>query len=124
MPREKRYPSDLSPGQWDKVRRYLEENYAGNGRRLSPQTRELWNALMYILRSGCTWRMLPNDFPCWTGVYSYFRRLKQNGKLEFIMGQVIGEVRSLSGRDVSPSISIVDSQSVKSRSGKKNSERL
>ena len=118
------YPSDLSDSQWEQLNSYLESIYCGRGRRLSPRTRSLWNGLMYVLRSGCSWRMLPDNFPCWQAVYSYFRRLKNKGHLEVIMHKIIGDVRCLSDREKSPSIGIVDSQSVKSRSGKKNRQRL
>jgi putative transposase len=118
----KRYPSDVSDGDWDIIHSFYAHQYNRQGRPPSKQLRELWNAMFYILRSGCSWPMLPKDFPPWRTVYKHFRLLRVSGKLEEIMKALHKEARISNGKEASPSVAIVDSQSVKSRSPKKSGE--
>lgn len=71
------------------------------------------NAILYVTTTGCTWRFLPHDFPNYNTVFGYFTRWKKEGILEKIHEQLRGEVREQVGRQSEPTISIIDSQSVK-----------
>ena len=117
----KRYPSDLSDSQWESLHAFYEPFYNRPCRPPSRQLREIWNGIMYITRSGCTWRMLPKDFPHWKTVYHHFNKLKRTGQLDEMMHGIRSQARTKTGRDASPSVGIIDSQSIKSRSGKKRS---
>jgi len=75
--------------------------------------REVVNAVFYISRGGCSWRMLPKDFPPWQTVYGYFARWKRDGTWKRIHDALRREVRKRAGREEEPSAGIVDSQSVK-----------
>lgn len=106
------YPSDLTEAQWERVRPLVPPVKAG-GRPASVPRRELLNAILYILRSGCPWRMLPHDFPPWSTVYHYFRRWRLDGTWERIQDALRDQVRHAAGREASPSAAIIDSQTVK-----------
>jgi len=75
--------------------------------------REIVNGIMYTLRSGCAWRLLPHDFPKWNNVYYYFWRFRKEGLWKRIHDILRGHLREQEGREVSPSAAIIDSQSVK-----------
>ncbi len=75
--------------------------------------RELVNAILYVLRSGCPWRLLPHEFPAWGTVYSYFRRGPREGIWEQILRTLRMQVRRKQGRNEEPSAAIIDSQSIK-----------
>lgn len=116
---KKRYPSDLTDKQWSLIHSFYKSQYNRQGRPPSKNLREIWNGILYITRGGFSWRMLPTDFPPWKTVYHHFNKLKHSGKLEVIMDHLRKKVRLKSGKEESPSVCIVDSQSIKSRSGKK-----
>ena len=81
-----------------------------------PRKWELWqiiNAILYVVRTGCQWRMLPP----WQTVYGYFRRWNRQGLWERINGELVKKVRVKAGRDPQPSAAIIDSQSVKTSAG-------
>ena len=108
----RRYPSDLTDVQWEKIRRLIPRSPPiGDDRRTS--MREVVNAVFYISRGGCSWRMLPKDFPPWQTVYGYFARWKRDGTWQRIHDALRCEVRQKAGRQKEPSAGIVDSQSVK-----------
>ena len=71
------------------------------------------NAIFYVLRTGCSWRHIPNDFPPWRSVYDLFRRYRIRGVFEKIHHQLRRGLRQLAKRAAEPSVGIVDSQSVK-----------
>lgn len=82
----------------------------------SPQRvnrREVVNALLYLSRTGCQWRMLPHDLPPWEKVYYYFKQWRDDGTLERINGELRTEIRLSVKKDADPSAAIMDSQSVK-----------
>ena len=72
------YPSDLSELQWDNLEHLFPPPKTG-GRPREYDNRDLVNAILYVTRSGCSWRMLPHDFPPWQSVYGYFRRWRLSG---------------------------------------------
>jgi putative transposase len=80
--------------------------------------REILNAIFYVLRSGCAWRMLPHDFPAWQTVYGYFRTWRKEGLWEQMNAARRESVRVQAGREAEPSAAIIDSQSVKTTATK------
>jgi transposase len=110
----RRYPTDLTDRQWELVRPLLPEPPPGPaGRPPSHDKRELLNAILYHVRAGGAWRMLPNDFPAWQTVYGYFRDWSNDGTLKALHDALREQVRVSEGRNPEPSAGIVDSQSVK-----------
>ena len=83
------------------------------GRPRSVDLREIVNALLYVLGSGCPWRHLPHDLPPWPTVWTYFRTWRDDGTLDRMHDQLRDQVRQAASRDPNPSAGILDSQSVK-----------
>jgi putative transposase len=106
------YPTDLSDAARQKIEPHMPTAKAG-GRPRVHALREILNAIFYILRAGCAWRMLPHDLPPWQTVYHYFRLWRKDGTWERINAAVREEVRVAAGREPEPSAAILDSQSVK-----------
>lgn len=106
------YPSSLSSVQWRKIR-HLFPSYQGIGRPPKWHLKFIFDAIFYVLRTGCGWRFLPNDFPPWRTVYDYFRKWTKSGFIKKIHDILRNRIRKALGRDKSPSIGIIDSQSVK-----------
>jgi len=106
------YPSDLSDAEWETLKPLIPKAKPG-GRRRTTNMREVLNAIFYILRSGCAWRMLPHDFPPWKTVYHYFRQWRIDGVWEHINEALRIQLRKANGREAEPSAAILDSQSVK-----------
>jgi putative transposase len=75
--------------------------------------REILNAIFYIVRSGCAWRLLPHDFPPWKTVHHYFRIWRLDGVWERLNTALRQRLRVRKGRNPQPSAGMVDSQSVK-----------
>jgi transposase len=121
---EKQYPSDISDAQWPIIQGFYAGQYNVQGRPPSRRLREIWNAIMYMLRGGVSWRMMPKDFPAWKTVYNHLHKLKTTGKLEEIMHALHQQARLARQKEASPSVAIVDSQSVKSRSPKKSGQGI
>ena len=112
MLRTPRYPSDMSDEEWAIIESLIPAPKPG-GRPATYRRRDIVDAIFYIKRSGCSWRMLPADFPYWKTVYDYFRTRKQNGVYQRINDALRVQVREASGRNTMPSAGIVDSRSVK-----------
>jgi transposase len=83
------------------------------GRLREVDLREVLNAIYYRADNGVKWRNLPSDFPAWQTVYGYFRTWVKLGIWEAINTALVEQVRVSVGRKASPSLSIIDSQSVK-----------
>ena len=108
MKTRKAYPTDLSESEWERVVPLLPP------KRTAPeQMREYIDAILYVLHSGCSWRMLPHDFPSWSTVYDVFQKLGRTGSWQAIHDALRVEVRLASDRESEPSVLIGDSQSVK-----------
>jgi transposase len=109
------YPSDLTGRQWELIEPLLPEPPAGPaGRPPGHSKREVVNAILYLTRAGCSWRMLPKDFPPWQTVYRYFCAWRKDGTLDQLHDALREQVRvKEERRNPEPSAGIVDSQSVK-----------
>jgi putative transposase len=106
------YPNDLTDAQWKRIAPLIPPARPG-GRPRTVNIREIVNAICYLSRTGCAWRLLPHDFPPWGTVHYYFRRWRLDGTWERIHDALRMVVRRAAGREVSPSAAIIDSQSVK-----------
>ena len=108
----KAYRTDLTDAQWKLLKPMLPPP-ATRGRKRKVELREVLNAILYLLHTGCQWRDLPHDFPAWQTVYGYFRRFQNSGLLEQINQRLRERVRQQEGRKRTPSAAIIDSQTVK-----------
>ena len=108
----RRYPTDLSEDEWRCIRPHL-PGPTGWGRPRLHGLRAILDAVFYVLKSGCPWRLLPRDFPPWKSVYDWFRKWRIDGTWKRLNTELRGLLRVRLGRDPSPSAGIVDSQSVK-----------
>jgi putative transposase len=108
----KRYPSDLTRTQWERLKPLLPDAKPG-GRPRAVDLREVLNGLFYIARGGCAWRMMPKDLPPWSTCYDYFRKWRNDGTWSKVNDTLRTQVRHKDGRKKSPSLGIIDSQSVK-----------
>lgn len=106
------YPTDLTDKQWDIIRPMVPKAKSG-GRPRTTDIREVVNGILYLNRSGCAWRLLPNEFPPWSTVHYYYRRFRIDGAWEKIHTYLREQVRIKEGRKPTPSAAIIDSQSVK-----------
>lgn len=112
----KRYPSDLTGSQWAILESWIPPARAG-GRPRKTNIREVVNAILYLTREGCSWRALPHDFPPWKTVYNYFEQWKRDGTWDRLLDILRWRVRHKAGRDPTPRVACIDSQSVKTAGG-------
>jgi putative transposase len=110
--RQRRYPTDTTDAEWALLEPFVEPR-DGPGAPRTVETRAVVDALLYKLRTGCQWRMLPADFPQWPTVDDYWRHWGDTGTLRRINDTLRRDVRQAEGRDPEPSAAIIDSQSVK-----------
>ena len=110
------YPTDLDDTQWLKIRPYLPAT-ASTGRPREHGWRKILNGIFYLLQSGCSWRMLPDDLPPWKTVYHYFRLWRRDGTWERLNRLLREKVRLQFGKRRQPSAAILDSQSAKTSEG-------
>jgi putative transposase len=108
----KPYPSDVTDAQWALVEPLIPPALPG-GRPREVNVREALNAILYRNRNGCTWRALPHDFPAWKTVYNYFQWWQWDGTWEKILDALRQQVRVAAGREPTPKVAVLDSQSVK-----------
>lgn len=108
----KPYPSDVTDGQWRLIEPLIPPPKPG-GRPRGVDLREVVNGILYVVRTGCSWRQVPHDFPPWITVYYYFRRFQRDGTWRKIHDQLRARVRRKVGKKPTPSVGILDSQSVK-----------
>ena len=104
----KPYPTDLTDAQWEEI----EPLYSGMRNRKWSK-RELTNAVLYIVKTGCQWRQLPHDFPPYQTVYSFFSRGAKSGLWEKILAHLVEKTRKDAGKSAEPRYALIDSQSVK-----------
>jgi transposase len=106
------YGSDLTDQQWEVLGPMIPLPSL-DGRPPTVQRREIVNAILYVLRSGCPWRLLPHEFPAWGTVYYYFRRWEREGVWKQVLQSLRMEMRQKEGRNAEPSAAVIDSQSIK-----------
>ena len=112
-PRERRpYPTDLTDAQWALIEPLL-PGPAWTGRRRTLDLREVVNALLYLLRTGCQWRLLPHEFPNWNSVRYYYDLWLWTGTWERVNAALCARDRRAAGREDQPSAAVIDSQTVK-----------
>lgn len=108
------YATDLTDAEWEVLFPLVPRPVKSpKGGRPPIDRREIVNAVRYVIRSGCAWRLIPNDLPKWQTCYHYFRMWKNDGTWQQIHDKLRGDVRVESGRERQPSAGIIDSQSVK-----------
>jgi len=107
-----RYPSDVTDEEWELIKPQIAPAKRG-GRKRDVNEREIVNAIMYVLSTGCQWRALPKDFPPRSTVWHYLDLWSYDGTLERIHHELYVKCREKAGRKASPTAAIVDSQSVK-----------
>ena len=108
-----RYPSDLSAEEWVLIEPFIPPARHG-GRRREVNVREVVNAIMYVLSTGCQWRAIPKDLPPRSTVHDYFSLWQWDGTLNRLHHALYVQCREQAGREASPTAAIIDSQSVKS----------
>jgi transposase len=110
--RQRRYPSDLTDAPWALIELLLPAPNSG-GRPEKHPRRDIVDAILYVVRTGCAWRQLPFDFPPWQTVYWYFTRWEKDKVTEQILAVLSRRARAAQGRADEPTAGIIDSQSVK-----------
>jgi len=106
------YATDLTNSAWELIAPLLPAAHPG-GRPRTTDVRAVLNAIFYLLRTGCQWRLLPREFPVWGTVYHYFRAWRNAGVWACIQQTIYERLRTQAGRAPCPSVVIMDSQSVK-----------
>ena len=107
------YPSDLTDAEWKLIEPQIPPARHGGAKR-TVDVREIVNAIMYVLGSGCQWRAIPKDLPPRSTVYDYFDLWGWDGTLDRIHDVLYVACREKAEREASPTLAIIDSQSVKS----------
>lgn len=102
------YPTDLTDSAWQ----VLDKTLANTRKRKYP-LRTIFNALLYVTKTGCQWRQMPNDLPDWRLCYYYFWKWRNDGTWQRLNKAIVEQRRQKAGREASPSVGIIDSQSVK-----------
>ena len=109
-----RYASDLSEAQWSQIEALMPpRDPKKGGRPRQWPLREIFNAIFYIEKTGCQWRMIPSDLPPKETVWGHFRQFRDDGTLEKMRLALNQNVRRKAGKEATPSVLIADSQSVK-----------
>jgi putative transposase len=112
METRKPYPSDLTDAQFELISSHLPKEKK-TGRKPTISRREILNAILYKVKTGCQWNALPHDLPNHKTVYTYFTWWTLEGRLDAILTSLREAVRIQEGREATPSAAIIDSQSVK-----------
>jgi putative transposase len=110
------YDSDISDAQWNLINDLIPQSQSNSiigGRPPKHDRREVLNAILYVTRTGCQWRLLPHDFPHWKTVYTHFTNWHEVGVFENINARLRERIRLDAGKQRQPSAGVIDSQSVK-----------
>lgn len=110
--RRRPYPTDLTDAQWALIEPLLPDR-AWTGRHRTLDLREVVNALLYLLRTGCQWRLLPHEFPNWNSVRYYYDLWLWSGTWEQVNAALCARDRRAAGREEPPSAGVIDSQTAK-----------
>ena len=108
-----RYATSLSDAEWALVCDLFESAPAHAGKPPTYSRRVMVDACCYVVRTGCSWRLLPKSFPHWDSVYKTFRRWSEQGRFERMHDRLREQWRQRAGRDVAPTIAVLDSQSTR-----------
>lgn len=111
-PRTERYPSDVTDAEWALIAPMIPPPRSG-GRPRDTDMREVFNAVRYVLRTGCQWRQVPKDFPPRSTVYNYFWEWTRYGVLDRIHHALLVQCREMEGREASPTAAVIDTQTTK-----------
>ncbi|MFE9312886.1 IS5 family transposase [Streptomyces sp. NPDC006706] len=114
--RERRYPTDMTDGEWAEVRPLLPVPGWMHGRGGRPEAychRQILDAVRYLVDNGIKWRAMPADFPPWDRVYAFFRRWRDHALIQEFHDRLRAQVREKLGRDAEPTAGVIDSQSIK-----------
>ena len=103
------YPTDVTDAQWQVIEKYVEIQT----RKRKYSIRNIWNAIMYLVKTGCQWRMLPINFAKWQLVYYYYRKWVSSGIFDRILDKLRAVVRLKRGQSSQATLGIMDSQSVR-----------
>jgi putative transposase len=106
------YPTDLTDNEWQRIEPLLPGS-RNLGRPRKYSWRDILNAIFYVLRTGCQWRLLPHDLPKWKTAYHYLWRWRKEGTWAQVHTRLREQLRVVQGREAQPSAGIIDSQSVK-----------
>src|SRR5947209_9278106 len=112
MKKNQRYPTDLTDHQWDCIKDLIPAAKPG-GHPRTLEMRMVVNASVYLLVTGCQWRMLPPEYPAWQSVYTYFRQWRDDGTWQRLHDRLRAQVRERAGRHKHPTAGALDSQSIK-----------
>jgi transposase len=91
--KRQRYPDDITDKEWKLIEPVLNKSQPRTGRKPKYERREVMNAIFYLIRSGCSWRHLPHDFPPWSIVYTQFSRWRDRGVFEKMHDKVKEKIR-------------------------------
>ena len=103
------YRTDLTETRWQYIKKVLHIQI----RKRKHDLREIWNALFYVVKTGCQWRMLPSHFPKWQLVYYYYRKWSSQTDFDLLLNELRGLVRLKRGQHKDSTVGIMDSQSVR-----------
>src|SRR3954454_14599045 len=112
MNTRQRYPSDLTDLQWDNIEHLFPQARGKIGRPRTYSLREIVNATLYLAKGGCSWGMLPHDFPPWKTVSYYFYSWRDAGVCDQVLSAWRAETRAAAGKEPPSSLATIDSQSV------------
>ena len=102
------YPTDLEETQWQVIKKILNLQ----ARKRKYDLREIWNAIFYLVKTGCQWRMLPSHFAPWELVYYYYRKWSSLGEFDLLLNNLREKVRVKNGQNPEASVGIMDSPNV------------
>ena len=105
------YPTDLTDNQWQSIEKFFDYK-----RKRKHPLRKIFDAILYVVKTGCQWRMLSKTYPPWQLVYYYFREWKYKGLIEIVLEEMVYKIRKSMNRTPEPTACIVDSQSAKTTS--------
>lgn len=107
--KRKAYDTDLTDKQWEMIEPLMWKS----GNKSKWEKRELINAVLYLVDSGCKWRQLPHDFPPYTTVFNFYRKAVRERLWDKILKMLVQKTRETSGKSENPTYALIDSQSVK-----------
>jgi putative transposase len=103
------YPTDLTETQWQFIKKELQLN----ARKRKHSLRSIWNAINYLIKTGCQWRMLPSSFAKWQLVYYYYKKWSDSDQFDLLLSKLRERVGIKRGQKGEASLGIIDSQSVR-----------